>query len=174
VLQEEQKVAVMADVHHTKAVAPDECDESHTLSVALGGSHTRAVAFVEGHTLAVVLESHTLSAMDEMCQSQDVESDERYVLIVAVEEYHIQAFGIQRTSSQLAFEVQHSHDEMVEENHSLIGLVEVHSYPASDYMQIQVAPEVNSEGDTLALAEEASTLAFLQKLAQSLPGDQRS
>jgi hypothetical protein len=44
----------------------------------------------------------------------------------------MQAVGIQKTSPQVAaFEVHHRHDEMVE-NHSLIGLVEVCSYPVSD------------------------------------------
>jgi hypothetical protein len=41
-------------------------------------------------------------------------------------------------------------------------------------MQIRVGPEVNSEDETLASAEAAVALAFLQKLAQSPPGDQHS
>jgi len=39
-------------------------------------------------------------------------------------------------------------------------------------MQNRVAPEVDSEGGTLALVEVAAALVFLQKLAQSLPDDQ--
>jgi hypothetical protein len=39
--------------------------------------------------------------------------------------------------------------------------------------QIQEAPEVVSEGDTLPLAE-VLTMPFLQKLSQFIPGDQNS
>lgn len=55
-----------------------------------------------------------------------------------------------------------------------VGLGEACSYPVSDWMQILAAPEVNCEGDTLALAEEAMALVSLQKLSQSLPAGQRS
>lgn len=63
---------------------------------------------------------------------------------------------------------------MVEENHTQVGLGEACSYPLPDLMQILEDPEVNCEGDTLALAEETTALAFLQKLSRSLPADRHS
>jgi hypothetical protein len=49
----------------------------------------------------VLDEHHTLSAADELCQTEDVESEECYVFVLAVE-YQIQAAPMELSQDKVA------------------------------------------------------------------------